>query len=190
MSLLSYSLTRSVAPTSEPITRAEAKTHMRVSGTDDDSYIDALIEVARRQFEHDARVAVITQTWVLKLHGFPLSDVIELRIGPVASVSNITYVDLAGSTQTFSDWTADTSRGVVWLDYQKQWPSTRDTFDAVSITFVAGASSADEAQKQAIKFLVAHWFENRQPISDVHAYYETPMAYQVLVSQMHPGSYP
>ena len=64
MSMLPYSLTRSVDPSSEPITTADAKTHLRVSGSDDDSYIDILIEIARRQLENDSRTAIITQTWV------------------------------------------------------------------------------------------------------------------------------
>ena len=191
MSMLPYSLTRSVDPTSEPLTTADAKTHLRVSGSDEDSYIDILIEIARRQLENDSRTAIITKTWVQKHHAFPTDGVIELRMTPVASVSSIQYVDINGDTQTFSsgDYTVDTSRGVVWLGYQKEWPNTRDHSDVLTITYVAGASAATQTQKHAMRFLIAHWFENRSP-AELKPFFETPLGYQVLVSQIHPGSYP
>ena len=62
MSMLPYSLTRSVDPTSEPLTTADAKTHLRVSGSDEDSYIDILIEIARRQLENDSKINLVRKS--------------------------------------------------------------------------------------------------------------------------------
>ena len=44
-------LTLQTAPASEPVTRDEAKTHCRVIGTADDSYVDSLITAARLYVE-------------------------------------------------------------------------------------------------------------------------------------------
>ncbi len=54
--------------------------------------------------------------------------------------------------------------------YNVTWPSVRaETHNAVQVTWVAGygdASSDVPAQdKQAIRFLAGHWYENREPLA-------------------------
>jgi uncharacterized phiE125 gp8 family phage protein len=59
-------------PTStEPITLAEAKAHLRVDFTDDDVLIGALISAARQYAENITRRALITQQWKMTLDQFP-----------------------------------------------------------------------------------------------------------------------
>lgn len=60
-------------PTVEPITLAEAKSHLRVDSdfTADDSLISGLIVAARQEAEQICRRALIKQTWKLAIDQFP-----------------------------------------------------------------------------------------------------------------------
>lgn len=64
-----------VPPAGEPITLAEAKLHLRVDFSEDDTLIQALITSARQTAEDITRRAFITQTWKLVLDQFPAPGV-------------------------------------------------------------------------------------------------------------------
>lgn len=59
------------APTTEPVTLAEAKAHLRVDVADDDLLITNLITAARVHAENVCRRAFVTQKWDLYLDSFP-----------------------------------------------------------------------------------------------------------------------
>lgn len=166
-------LKQTAAPASEPVTTDEAKSHVRVDISDDDTLIDSLIASARDTIEKLARRALITQTWRLSLDNWPDGDAIELPRPPLQSVSSITYTESDGTVNTWdtSGYIVDTDSepGRVVLAYGESWPSvTLYPAAAIKITFVAGygdeAGDVPEPWKQAIKLLVAHWYENREPI--------------------------
>jgi uncharacterized phiE125 gp8 family phage protein len=166
-------LTRTTAPTVEPITRAEAKAHSRVTVSDDDEYIDALIEATRDRIENHTKRALLTQTWRLTLDSFPLGrrDII-LPWSPLQSVTSITYVDTNGTTQTWasSNYSVDTGAtpGRVRLAYDVLYPSIRHQPNAVTIIFVAGygsaASDLPAGIVHACKILFGHYYDNREPV--------------------------
>ena len=58
-------------PSVEPISLAEAKLHLRVDITDDDTLITGLIISARQRAETITRRSLCTQTWKLVLDQFP-----------------------------------------------------------------------------------------------------------------------
>lgn len=58
-------------PTSEPVTLAEAKTHLRVDINDDDALITGLIASARQSAEQICRRALISQQWKVTMDRFP-----------------------------------------------------------------------------------------------------------------------
>jgi len=51
------------APAVEPVSTSEAKTHLRIDTSDEDTYIGTLIVVARQAVEAYANRALCTQTW-------------------------------------------------------------------------------------------------------------------------------
>ncbi len=61
------------APTEEPATLAEAKLHLKVENTADDTLISDLISSARELCEKETGRAFITQTWQLFLDRFPFA---------------------------------------------------------------------------------------------------------------------
>ena len=174
MALLPYSVVVATTSTGEPITRQQAKDHLRVTSTGEDEYIDRLITTAREQVEQEARVCLIDRTLTEKYRTFPDASYMELTRQPLRSVTSIKYVNSTGGTSTFSStaYDVDTARkpGVVWLGYAQSWPTTRDEHDALTVTYVAGhdtstsGSGVPNLAKQACLLLVAHAFEERQPI--------------------------
>lgn len=166
---------RTTAPTAEPVTTAEAKTQARVSSSADDSYIDLLIQAAREVIEDYTGLALINQSWTLRMDALPRCSEFDLPINPVSSITSFSYVDTNGDTQVWSssNYILDANRPVarLGLAYNTVWPTTRGQKNAISIVFVAGygASGDDvpEVFKLAIKMLVAHWYLNRAEMGKI-----------------------
>lgn len=166
-------LTLTTAPAAEPVSTAEAKTHMRVSTSADDTYIDTLIKAARMDSENFQHRQLITATYTLTIDRFPTADYIDLPRPPLQSVTSVKYYDNAGTQQTFSSsyYTVDisTAPGRIYVDRDTGWPSdVDDRRNAVEIIYVAGYGNAGTDVPQttlhAIKIKAAHWYEHREPI--------------------------
>lgn len=174
------------APASDPVTLAEAKAQLRVDASDEDALITSLIKAATAYLDGRQGIlgrCLMTQTWELTLDAFPADGDIEIPLGPVASVTSVTYVDTAGATQTVSDvnYYLDNTSVSAWVIPQATWPTTMDAANAVTVRYVAGAAAAPLPIKQAILLLVAHWYENRQPVNAGQAE-ELPFAVNALIA--------
>ncbi len=134
-----WSLTLVTGPVAEPISSASAKLWLRISHTAEDDLVDDLIQMVREQVEEHG-IAVMTQTWDLRLDRFP--SVIRIPMTPVQEVSSISYIDTNGDTQTLAaskytvDWKSTPARIVP--AYGLSWPSTRGEPNAVTVQFIAG----------------------------------------------------
>ena len=123
-SLTPYRSVIHTAPTSEPITTAEAKLHLRVTHSRDNDYIDALIKSARAVEEMTARspwrrpgISTATAGRTVTASG---------PHAPVTSVTSIKYTDTAETqtTVTAGDHALDANATPrIVLDYGKSWPS-------------------------------------------------------------------
>ncbi len=179
------------APGVEPVSLAEAKSHLRVDTTDDDALITALITAAREQVENDTRRALVTQTWDYVLDAFPSGSEIVLPLPPLQSVTSITYRDKDGNSSTFdaSNYVVDTAGmfGRVVLKSGVTWPSvTLYPAGAVTVRFVAGygdAGAVPQSLKQAILLLVGHLYENREAAIMGTIVRDLPLGYDALVWQ-------
>src|SRR5210317_847009 len=100
---MSYQIT--VQPASEPITTAEAKTHLRVDFSDDDTYIDTLIASARKYCEQYTNRVFITQTWRQNEDNW--SNPIKLKVNPIVSLTSLKYYDTNETQQTLTDLPAN-----------------------------------------------------------------------------------
>jgi len=167
---LQHRLELATAPSVDPITIAEAKTHMRVEHSDDDVLIGELINVAVNYVDATGSLgkAMITQTWC-EYYGPHLST-IRLSLGPVQSVSSIQYYDANNNlqTDTLSNYYVIGTKGYMTI-YPKSgytWPTVFNREDAIKITYVIGfgdtAASVPSTVKHALKMLVAHYYENRE----------------------------
>jgi len=159
---------RTVDSTTELISLADAKLHLRVDHTDDDSLIDAIRASARKWAEKYAERSFFTQTWVRNLDVFPDSDdVIELLNGPVQSVTTLKYFDEDDVQQTWdaSNFRVDINSQVARIEAVDSFPDTFDRIDAIEITYLAGETDiadVDEEIVTAVKVFIADLYENRE----------------------------
>jgi len=160
-------LSRTVAPTTTPVTLAEAKDHLRVDINAQDALITRMINTATEDAEHECGRALMPQTWLLQLDAFPA--VIELTRVPVVAITSIVYDDTTGTPQTLSNTlyrlnNADES-GIATVKpaFGKTWPATQQQDNAVRVTFTAGytdAASVPESIKQWILLMVGTLMKN------------------------------
>jgi uncharacterized phiE125 gp8 family phage protein len=166
------SLKRLVASSAEPITLAEAKSHLRVDTTEDDTLIAGYITSAREWCEDYLDRALVSQRLVMRLDAFP--DEIELPRPPMASAGTATAVSitytvgdsLATATLSTSSYRVDrdASPGVIRNIYNGSWPSHLIDQNSVSVTWWAGyGSAADVPQrvKTAMLMCVHEIYEKR-----------------------------
>ncbi len=92
-------LSRITAPSTEPVTLAEAKLYLRVDNTNEDTLITDLITAARMVAENWLKRSLITQSWKLAFDNAVASSV-YLPMGPVNSVISVIIVNQDGSTTT------------------------------------------------------------------------------------------
>lgn len=167
-----YNIKESVAPTTEPVSSAEAKLHSRVDHSTDDDIFTRLIEVARRQCEQISGWAFITRTYTVQLDQWPFYPQIKLPYPPLQSVSSIEYVTDDGTNNTFdsANYIVDThsTPGRIVLKLNESWPSeTLQVGGAITITYVAGFGAANDVPdqyKQAMLLLIGHLYENRESV--------------------------
>jgi len=164
------------SPQLEPLTLAQAKAYLRITGTDQDTVIARQIAAARAWAEAFMHRALISQTWDVVLDGF--ATPIELPLGRTLSVAYVAYTDADGVVQTLEG----TSSSPVGTDYQEDltgtdgglivpprngaWPAVDSQSPApVRVRFSAGygatAASIPQDIVSAIEFRLADLFESR-----------------------------
>ncbi len=180
-------LTRTADAATEPVTLTEAKAHLRVTGTDDDTLIGTLITAARQYVENYLNRALITQTWEWRLDAFSPWTLI-VPMAPLISVTSIQYVDGQGTTQTLAvteyDVDAKSEPGRITPAYGKAWPAIRYQMNAVTITFSAGygaASAVPSPIKQAILLVIGEMYAHREASMVAAPIIELPLGVKSLL---------
>jgi uncharacterized phiE125 gp8 family phage protein len=157
--------------TTYPVTLAEAKLHLRVDDSTEESLISLLIAGATQLFQEQTGIQCIDESFVEKFNDFP-SAFVPQRL-PLDSVTSIKYYDSNGDQQTMAaaDYrvslgTPHTPGRIVPAYGSTGWPSAYDILDAVELTYKAGFGTAStdvpELIRRAILLQVAKWFENRE----------------------------
>lgn len=179
------------APAAEPVSTATAKEWIRLESgvTADDTLIDGLVTAARVWVERYIQRKLITQTIRQTLDDWPnasqtrdlpregrISDAIsgdaayvELLASPVQSITSVTTYNDSDTATTWSSsnyrLSASGDRARIVPVGSASWPTATRNSDGVEIVYQAGygdaASDVPEAIVTAVKFLVAHWYENR-----------------------------
>ena len=167
---LQHRVQRVTAPTEQPVTVADAKRHLRVEHSDDDLLIQRLIETAVAFVDVKGALgkAMITQTWAEWFAPNP-SEII-LSLGPVQSVSSISYYDTdnALQTATLSNFyvLGPSTRTVIKPKSGYTWPTTFTRDDAIKVQYVIGYGDSftdvPSTVRHAILMLVSHYYENRE----------------------------
>lgn len=147
------------APTTQPVTLAEAKAHLRVELDDDDTLITAMIITATQAAEHATGRVLMLQTWEAGFDAF--SDPLVLTRVPVQSVTSLTYVDAVGTLQTLSAdlyqlTKDDFGFARITPVYGTSWPALRGDVDGVKVRYVAGYTSANDVPQAIKSWMLLH----------------------------------
>lgn len=174
------SLKRAAQPVVEPVSLADAKTHLRVDTESDDDQILALITAAREWCENYTQRTFVHTQWTMTFDTFPWE--IELPRPPVAVASGntattITYAMEGGGTATLatSEYRVDRTSepGVIRTVYAGTWPSHLLDRNSISVTWWGGygedGTKVPKVVRAAILMLVAYWYERRLAADQVAA---------------------
>ena len=177
------------AATSNPITLTEAKTHLKVDTTADDTFITNLIKSATSSAQEYTNRFFIATT--IQQVGDKWEDISNLLKSPVASVTNIKYVDTSGSLQTLSTdvyFVDDVNKPArIGLKPNQSYPEIIDRLNAVQVNYVvglaAGPDEVDEGIRQALLLTIGNWYQNRQAVVTGTIATELPMNAKFLLDQ-------
>lgn len=168
-----------VSPAALPVSVDEVKEYLRIDIDEEEDLLESLIVAAVAYVEEYTNRALITQTWDELLKVFPVKNYYQIPKTPFVSLEAAEYMGEGDTTYTdFTDiLTVDTYNDRVYLNYSETWPcyilepgggvrfewtcgyADDGTYDASET-----GAGIPEPIKQAIKLLVAHWYENREPI--------------------------
>jgi uncharacterized phiE125 gp8 family phage protein len=155
-------------PALEPVSLAEAKAHLRLTGTDDDDFVSALIVAARLQVETAIRRVLVDQTWRILRDDWPRDGLVDLPIGPIRSVLEVIVYDADGAPVTLSPtaWALDAASTPARLKLLGTGPTPGRPLNGIEIDVVAGFGPSGlevpQPLRLAISMLVARWYENRE----------------------------
>ena len=194
--------------TSEPVTLAEAKLHLRVDLSDDDALITAMISAARDMVERYTSRTLIYTAYRLTMDNWPYdielprSPAIEAAANLVTGIAYITprirYYDDDGNQQTMTyaandfEVLLDNNPPLLVLPPSGMWPITYPLQrGAIEIDWIAGYGSASTGIPQllrlAIMMLVAHWYEHREAVGSFGS--EVPLAVDSVLRLYSDGGY-
>ena len=173
----------------EILTTAEAKTHLKVDTTADDTYIDNLIKAATQSAQiFTNRFFIQTD---IEQYGDNWNDIATLFKSPVSSVTHIKYFDSDNTEQTL-DATIYTTDLIhqparIGLQPNQSFPDLAERTNAIKVTYQVGygtaASSVPEGIKQAVLLSIGNWYENRQNVVVGRSVNELPKSAQYLLEQ-------
>jgi uncharacterized phiE125 gp8 family phage protein len=161
-------------PGTEPLSVADAKLYCRVDHAAEDALFTSLAKAARQHLERLTGRALAEQTLQVTLPGFPRCKELPIPRPPLVSVTSVTYLDADGDAVVLvedTDYAVNTESLPGALYAESGWPSTiRGRSDAVRIVYVAGhgaagAEALPENALVALRYLVSHWYTNRDTIN-------------------------
>lgn len=164
---------------------ADTKAYLRVDHTADDDLIEDLIQVATEQVQSMTNTRIKSVTAYGFLEHFKDSD---FPVGPVTAVSAVEY---KASGDTYS--TLDTSRYHIRIsthpariEFDNTPSLDEDALERVRISFTYGYGTADHPRPaqfaQAVKMLVAHYYDNRSPVATGLTPRAVPLHVESLIS--------
>jgi|TARA_R110001592_G_scaffold225843_1_gene481806 uncharacterized phiE125 gp8 family phage protein len=158
------------AASTYPVTTSEAKTHLKVDTSADDTYIDNIIKAATQlSEEYTNRFFIDT---VIEQTCSSFADLQTLFKSKVNTVTHVKYYDSDNSLQTLDATVYDTQ-----LDYEpsqiqlaenQSFPDITKRNDAVVAKYTVGygsaASDVPEVIKQAILLTIGNFYQNRNSV--------------------------
>lgn len=150
------SLTLMTAPASEPVSLEQARLHLRLDQTQEDTLLTSLITAARMLVESQTARALITQHWQT-IAKTSAAHTLALPLSPVQAVASVFAREDGNETElAASEWRLEGD--VLHFTNHGEGQQMRIMFRA---GYGDDATSVPAPLRQAILQMTAHWFENR-----------------------------
>tara|TARA_R110002020_G_scaffold58135_4_gene159575 strand:+ start:285 stop:860 length:576 start_codon:yes stop_codon:yes gene_type:complete len=183
------SLSVITAATTDILTLAEAKAHLKVDTTADDTLITTLIKSATQSAEQFTNMYFITTD--VKQYCDTWTDVQTLYKSPVQSINVIKYYDNDNTLQTLASSVYlldDKSKPArVTTDVDQNFPTLADRTNAIEVRYDVGfgdaASDVPEIIKQAVLLIIGNWYANRESVITGRTTTEMPLSSQYILGQ-------
>lgn len=158
------------APTELTVTLIEAKAHLNILSTDDDTLIEFLIGVATEQAEEITNRQLMRATYEMTMEILP--ERFELKKPPLGAVEKIEYIPDGSSSYSLLDpsfYVVDSTvdPAVVVKHRDMIYPAISWMPNAVRVTYSAGyadTASVPKSIKQWILIRIATLYEHREEI--------------------------
>ena len=168
-----FGIKRNTDSSSEPVSLAEAKAHLRVTHTDDDAYITTLITACRQSLEISTRRSLgSAQSYTAYYQRFPTKYYkLVIPKPPYVSFQGLKYYNNLENLTTVSTdeyLIEESGEGTAYLAMKDGFSTPTLSMSRVSpvyAEFTAGYTTLPKPLHQAILLLVAHYYDTREPIS-------------------------
>ncbi len=153
-------------PAVEPVTLAEMRSVLRLDDAAEDDFVTVLIKAARRAVEDLCGCRLIEQTWRQAIDRWPPSRIVALPLFPIRRVERVRLFDANGvpsdvSASLYHVHRSDPPRLVVDLAAPEPGRAVEGIEIDIVAGFGAGAADVPPPLAQAVRQLVALWFEHR-----------------------------
>lgn len=126
---------RTEATGNEPVTLAEAKTHINTLSSDDNTYITALITQCRRRIESYCNISIKPKLILLTAE---IVSEIELPYGPVTTITSVKTIDSITASGAVT-YTTDSNHWSLSGEYYKLFsPAAGSSGNRYQITYSTG----------------------------------------------------
>jgi len=184
-------LIKTVQPTSEPVSLAEAQLHLRLDTVGsppshpDDTLVQTLISASRENAEQYTGVTIAQASY--KVKSPVVSEQVSLQTHPVNSIASVTYEDSDGAVQTVSPslYTLDNFQRPARLVFKSDSPG----YD-LTVSFTAGYTDGESPNlypcpagvKAAMLLLIGHLYENREAVNVGNIVSQYPLGFLYLLN--------
>lgn len=181
---MTSNLIQTTPPSGSVVTLAEVKDHLRIDGTDQDTYLGRLITVATALTENQTGRALLRAVYRLDVDDF--RDV-ELPKPPFNAIDSVTYYDSAAQQQTLgaSNYRIDATQEPAVIEFIADKPATnQDNPRPISITYSTGyanAAAVPEMIKQYLLMVIGTIYDTSRSSNTEYKLHESPMS-RALIS--------
>ena len=164
-----------------PVSLTEAKSHLKVDTTADDTYITSIIKAATQlSEEYTNRFFIDTE---IEQYASSFVELKTLFKSKVSAITNVKYYDNNNTLQVLSATVYNTQLNYepsqIQLAENQSFPSITKRNDAVRAKYTVGygssASDVPEIIKQAILMTIGNFFQNRNSVVIGRIATELPM---------------
>ena len=166
---------------------ADTKAYLRVDSSDEDSLIQELIEAAARQ------ISAMTNTQIKAIEAYGYLEDFENADFPVGPVTEVTKVEYKASGNTYTELPTSNYRLAInthpaRIQFENAPSLDSDELERVRISFKYGVGTTEHPRPEtyalACKMLVAHYYDNRSPVSTGPAPRPVPLHVEALINPL------